>query len=301
MAARHGSHSLLGVLPVVLASFDGTASTSPSTMSAASSSKTGKISSLGQGTHRRTPQQRCTMSNLLALCWQGVMFWLCVSAGLRCKYRIAATATFKGSESANPSCLRWYLLNFCSCNKATSADLVQSAERRVLHGNRWHKSLVTMSTIPHLVALASPWSLDMPIVMSNLLCAIATFGTSELLDHVILLRRELYIPFETNRDVSVTAQKSKQTVLSARQGCSTHAQQHTWGGHVCSSLHVAMVVASTHAHAIPACSIAMSRVVAEFVCPLCWTCWVAWKQPDVSSPSHPLDCDCVSGNAVQTL
>ncbi len=105
-------------------------------MSAASSSKTSKILSLGQGTYTRTPQQRCTMSNLLALCWQGVMFWLCVDAGLRCKYRIAATATFKGSESANPNCLRWYLLNFCSCNKATSTDLVQSAERRVLNGNR---------------------------------------------------------------------------------------------------------------------------------------------------------------------
>ena len=105
-------------------------------MSAASSSKTGKISSLGQGTHTRTPQQRCTMSILLALCWQRVMFWLCASAGLKCKYCIAATATFKGSESANPSCLRWYLLNFCSCCKAASTHLVQSAERRVLNGNR---------------------------------------------------------------------------------------------------------------------------------------------------------------------
>ncbi len=36
----------------------------------------------------------------------------------------------------------------------------------------------------------------------------------------------------------------------------------------CSSLHVAMVVASTHVPAIPACSIAMSLIVAEFVCPL---------------------------------
>ena len=88
-------------------------------------------------------------------------------------------------------------------------------------------SLVTMSTILHLFALASPWFLDMPVVMSNLLCAIATFGTSELLNHVILLRRELYVPFETNRDVIVTAQKRKQTAVSARQGCSTHAQQHT--------------------------------------------------------------------------
>jgi len=41
--------------------------------------------------------------------------------------------------------------------------------------------------------------------------------------------------------------------------------------------------------------------VAEFVCPLRWTCWVAWQQPDVSSPSHPLDCDGVSCNAFQTL
>ena len=153
----------------------------------------------------------------------------------------------------------------------------------------------------HLLALASPWFLDMPVIVSNLLCAVATFGTSEFLDHVILLRRELYVPFETKGNVIVTAQKRKQTAVSARQGCSTHAQQHTWGGHVCSSLHVAMVVASTHAHAIPACSIAMSIIVAALVCPLWWTCWVAWQQPDVSSPSHPLDCDCVSCTAFQTL
>ena len=55
---------------------------------------------------------------------------------MRCTYRIAATATFKGSESANPSCLRWYLLNFCSCCKAASTDLVQSAAIRVLNSNR---------------------------------------------------------------------------------------------------------------------------------------------------------------------
>ena len=84
-----------------------------------------------------------------------------------------------------------------------------------------------MSTMLHLLALASPWFLDMPVVISNLLCAVATFGTSELLNHVIVLRRELYVPFETNRDVSVTAQKCKPTAVSARQGCSTYAQQHT--------------------------------------------------------------------------
>lgn len=66
----------------------------------------------------------------------------------------------------------------------------------------------------------------MPIVVSNLLCAVATFGTSEILNHVILLRRELYVPFETNGNV-ITAQKRKQTAVSARQGCCTHAQQHT--------------------------------------------------------------------------
>ena len=32
---------------------------------------------------------------------------------------------------------------------------------------------------------------------------------------------------ETNMNVIVTAQKCKQTAVSARQGCSTHAQQHT--------------------------------------------------------------------------
>ena len=37
---------------------------------------------------------------------------------------------------------------------------------------------------------------------------------------------------------------------------------------MCSSLDVAMVLASTHAHAIPACSIAMSIIVAELVCPM---------------------------------
>ena len=67
----------------------------------------------------------------------------------------------------------------------------------------------------------------MPVVVSNLLCAVATFGTCELLNHVILLRRELYVPCETTWDVIVTAQKRKQTAVSARQGCSTHAQQHT--------------------------------------------------------------------------
>ncbi len=97
------------------------------------------------------------------------------------------------------------------------------SQPRAIHS----KSLVTMSTILHLLALASPWFLDMPVVMSSLLCAIATFGTSELLNHGILLRRELYIPFETNKDVSVTAQKHKQAPVSARQGCSTHAQQHS--------------------------------------------------------------------------
>ena len=59
-----------------------------------------------------------------------------------------------------------------------------------------------MSTILYLLALASPWFLDMPVVVSNLLCAVATFGTSELLNHVILLRRELYVPCETTWDVS---------------------------------------------------------------------------------------------------
>ncbi len=97
------------------------------------------------------------------------------------------------------------------------------SQPRAIHS----KSLVTMSTILHLLALALAWFLDMPVVMSNLLCAIATFGTSELLKHVILLRRELYVPFETNRDVSVTAREHKQTPVSARQGCSSHAQQHT--------------------------------------------------------------------------
>lgn len=62
-----------------------------------------------------------------------------------------------------------------------------------------------MSTMLHLLAFASPWFLDMPVVVSNLLCALATFGTCELLNHVILLRHELYVPFETNRDIIVTA------------------------------------------------------------------------------------------------
>ena len=57
------------------------------------------------------------------------------------------------------------------------------------------KSLLTMSKSLYHLALASPWFLDVPVVVSNLLCAVATFGTSELLNHVILSRRELYAPF----------------------------------------------------------------------------------------------------------
>ena len=34
---------------------------------------------------------------------------------------------------------------------------------------------------------------------------------AKLLNHVILLRHELYVPFATKRDVSLTARKSKQT------------------------------------------------------------------------------------------
>ena len=135
-------------------------------------------------------------TNLPTLHWQTGRFWLCGSNGEKCIYVVAATATFTGSMSANPSCLKLYLQLLQS---QLHTGLLLSAVRSILKGNRPGDRQVsfldpepTLQTLsdsvgqcPISLCLQDP--LDMPIVVSNLLCGIATLVT-KLLSHVISLK-----------------------------------------------------------------------------------------------------------------
>lgn len=218
------------------------------------------------------------------------MLWLCASRGVKCKYFMAATATFTGFKSASPSCSIWYLLNFCNSCKANRTDLWRSAVRSMLKGNNrpMARQVCFLSPDPPLANAfwqCLQWSrslrLQDPGFWTGLFqCPICFVEQPHLWQTCcwsMWTSKTWTLCNFSPADFSIAAQKRKQAHLRAEQLCSSHAQEHTWGGLLRSSQDIAGIAFSTQAHTILASSVAKSSLMAAHICLWHWPCSVFWQ------------------------